>query len=289
MSPIPLGILASAVAGGVEATGGTIFDLDGYRYHKFTSSGTFTVIKGGDIEVLAVAGGGGAPYEYWGSTGYYGYSGAGGAGGQLYAALTIDPAAYAITVGAGGTGQPLSQSVNPTNGNNSSLGSLVIAIGGGHGSRVAGSPLAAGNGGSGGGGGALSGYGGASGGGTGIPGQGFNGSAGFSNNATNTYGGAGGGAGAAASGVNGGIGSNTYSVWLAATSSGESGYIAGGGAGARNYGPVIAPLGGGGDGGSYNPDVKPQNGVANTGGGAGGGSGPGPSGGSGIVLVRYAA
>ena len=44
----------------ISATGGTIVTSGGFKYHTFTSSGTFAVSAGtGDIEVLMVAGGGG--------------------------------------------------------------------------------------------------------------------------------------------------------------------------------------------------------------------------------------
>ena len=45
----------------LAATGGTIVDLDGFRYHDFTSSGTSEVTSAGDpvtVEVLLVGGGG---------------------------------------------------------------------------------------------------------------------------------------------------------------------------------------------------------------------------------------
>ena len=45
--------------GNFVATGGTIYTQGGYRYHKFTSSGNFTVQRGSKtLEYLVVAGGG---------------------------------------------------------------------------------------------------------------------------------------------------------------------------------------------------------------------------------------
>ncbi len=44
--------------GSVNAIGGTISSVDGYTIHTFTSSGTFTVVSGGVVEYLVVAGGG---------------------------------------------------------------------------------------------------------------------------------------------------------------------------------------------------------------------------------------
>ena len=49
----------------VAATGGTTYTDGDYKYHKFTSSGTFTVTDGGNaagsntVDYLIVAGGGG--------------------------------------------------------------------------------------------------------------------------------------------------------------------------------------------------------------------------------------
>jgi len=45
--------------GGVSATSdGAVTNVGGYTIHTFTSSGTFTVISGGVVEYLVVAGGG---------------------------------------------------------------------------------------------------------------------------------------------------------------------------------------------------------------------------------------
>ena len=75
--------------GGVSATGGTVTDIGGYRIHTFTTSGTFTVGAGGNIEVLVVAGGGGG----------------GGGGGIVYGSTSISAGqVIAVTVGTGGTG-----------------------------------------------------------------------------------------------------------------------------------------------------------------------------------------
>lgn len=42
----------------ITATGGTITELNGYRIHAFTSSGTLSVTGSGNVEYLVVAGGG---------------------------------------------------------------------------------------------------------------------------------------------------------------------------------------------------------------------------------------
>lgn len=57
--------LLAASSGGVDpivATGGTITDVGGYRYHTFNASGTFAVSAigaDGATEYLAIGGGGG--------------------------------------------------------------------------------------------------------------------------------------------------------------------------------------------------------------------------------------
>ena len=80
-------------------TGGTTYEPgNGYKYHKFTSSGSF--IASGDpqpgCEILVVAGGGGG--------GSY-YGGGGGGGGVVFATGTLQgDRTYDVTVGAGGDG-----------------------------------------------------------------------------------------------------------------------------------------------------------------------------------------
>ena len=95
-------------------TGGTIVTSGGYRYHTFTSSGSFTVSSGSkSVEYLIVAGGGGSQ------------GGGGGAGGYRSGTFTVSTANYQVTVGAGGSG-------GGNNGGNSSAFS-VTSLGGGHG------------------------------------------------------------------------------------------------------------------------------------------------------------
>ena len=98
--------------GGVSASGGTITHAAGYTIHTFTSSGTFTVYSGGEIEYLMIAGGGGG-----GST----HGGGGGAGGGLIGTESTSLAAsYTVTVGAGGAGDTRATG-NAANGSNGSL------------------------------------------------------------------------------------------------------------------------------------------------------------------------
>jgi hypothetical protein len=217
---------------------------------------TFGVIIQRTVAVtyLVIAGGGGGR-----ATG----EGAGGAGGYLTATGNIPYGTNVITVGAGGAAA--------ANGLNSSIGSSVIAIGGGTGNAVGGS------------GGGASGFDAAgTGGAEGTAGQGFKG--GVSTTFYSEYwsttiyvSGGGGGASAMGGGPSGGAGLSSSITGAAVTRGGGGGghsYFYGGTSG---YG---GGAGGGGNGGS-----SPTAGTANTGGGGGSG-GSGAAGGSGVVIIR---
>jgi hypothetical protein len=114
-----------------SATGGTTYEPgNGYKYHKFTSSGS--LVGTGDpqtgVEVLIVAGGGGG--------GSY-YGGGGGGGGVVIASSgTLAPGTYPVTIGTGGPGG--SPGVQAPDGNNSSFDApgpdyYLLAKGGGGG------------------------------------------------------------------------------------------------------------------------------------------------------------
>ena len=256
-------------------TGGTIYLSGSTRYHKFTSSGTFTVPSGGSfsVEALIVAGGGGSGNPEVG--------GGGGAGGVVVQTLTRTAGSYTVTVGGGGGWGG--------NGGNSSVTGYTTAIGGGRGGGFQGGGTAGGSGGGGGGsnGGAL-------GGGAGTAGQGSNGGTSWGP-FTASAGGGGQSQQPAQSGSAGSPGGTGYngSTWASATSSGASGYYAGGGGSGGTGGSSGGGLGGGGNGSSRSTCSGVQSGTANTGGGGGGsgccagGSGCATSGGSGIVLLRY--
>ena len=264
------------------ATGGNIVANDGtYWYHAFLSSGTFTPLKALSCDALVIAGGGG------------GLSGGGGAGGLLaYTSQSLSTINYSVTVGAGGASY--------TNGTNSTLQTLAAATGGGAGGGNS-TTNPAGNGGSGGGSmGLTSSPLGALAGGTGVAGpprQGYDGGAGFWGNAY--AGGGGGGAGAVGGNSsttnpsvagNGGVGVNTYSSWATATTTGVSGFFAGGGGGASNLAGLTGGTAGSGGSGGGGAGVLTATGnaaTANTGGGGGGGGTTGGAGGSGIILIRY--
>lgn len=281
----------SAAAPQIEATGGTITDVGGFRYHTFTSSGTFEVTSGsGNVDYLTVAGGGGGG-GHTKSTSTK--SGGGGAGGVAYGTTMLSSGSYTITVGAGGTTR--------TTGNNS-LFDGIVAKGGGWGAyRSSGDTQWSGTDRSGGSGGGGAYYASNEEGFATQPGTnanaddfGFNGGRGWAASSSSPYPGSGGGGAsekgeALNSGSRGGNGGEglDYSTTFG-TSFGESGYFAGGGGGGGETTSGQGGLGGGGNGG--NGSSAGQDGTLNTGGGGGGsGSGinVGGSGGSGIVIIRY--
>jgi hypothetical protein len=242
----------------IVATGGDITTLGGYKYHTFTSSGTFQVTSGsGSVSYFIVAGGGGGGRGNSGGN----EAGGGGAGGLIQGSQNISVASYSIIIGGGGGSE--------TQGSNSSAFSQT-AIGGGRGASGGGS---AGSGGSGGGGAHNQ-----TSGGSGTTGQGNSG--GTPN--TGSRGGGGGGAGAPGASV--GPGGSGLIPTIATT------FYAGGGAGCVPGATQSGGAGGGGSSpGSYG---NGGNGTTNTGGGGGGNYDPGSSyvggsGGSGIVVIRY--
>ena len=284
-----------ANAGGAPntvATGGTIATPgNGYRYHVFTSPGTFelTSIDGGAptlaVEYLIVAGGGGGGADRAGGAGGGGFKTNEDGNPLAAAAMNLSTGTTNVVVGAGGAGadapqtpapyqnpSPLAYAYNGRQGYASSFGSIESRGGGGGGGPQ--SPNPEGPGGSGGGGGSnpgqLSGYAGNIPPATPIP-QGNPGA----NGAHTNYGGGGGGAGAAGSFANAGNGHAAPSFsgpilapvipGAMATAIGPTGIYAGGGGGGAGEGTPTgagnAGTGGGGAGGarsippsSYNPN-----------------------------------
>ena len=119
----------------LEATGGTVTTSGDYKYHTFTSSGTFnvTTLGEGKVDVLVVGGGGGAGKA---GTNTLRNPGGGGAGGLVYVEdYTLSSTGnITVTVGAGGTGST-NQDFTGNNGNNSVFKNLIAYGGGGGGSR----------------------------------------------------------------------------------------------------------------------------------------------------------
>ena len=265
----------------VTATGGTITTAGNYKMHTFLITGSFNVTfapTGATIECLIVGGGAGAGN---GTNAAY-EGGGGGAGGLVYtSSMSVSTSdLYTVTVGGGGTPS--------TSGVASSIGSALVALGGGAGANGGSGGVSGGSG----GGGTHNGTAGAA--GTQTTSGLLNSDSktyGFGNaggNGATSGGGGGGGAGAAGavgalnSGGQGGIG-KSYTISGAAT------YYAGGGGGAQG-GASNGTLttGGGGNGSAGTPG---NSGTTNTGGGGGGAAGSGSSiggsGGSGIVIIRY--
>ena len=231
-----------------------------YRVHEFKTVGTtsLNVMVGGNIEYLVIGGGGGG-----GGTASSTAAGAGGAGGLLSGTANASVQNYSIVVGNGGMGG--GANVRGSQGGNTSAFGLTAIGGGGGGAGAA--NVNGGSGGSGGGGGGPGGTGGA-----GTPGQGNSGGVQWA------YGGGAGFSGASAT---------TPGQGLQSSITGTALWYAGGGAGPFGQ---PQPLGGGGGGDTSVNGDQSQDGAPNTGGGAGArwGLRNGRSGGSGIVIVRYA-
>jgi hypothetical protein len=328
----------------VAATGGTITTVcTNFKVHTFTGPGTFTVCSVGNaagsntIDYLVVAGGGAGGNKTCASgTGEAG--GGGGAGGYREspgtasgsyavsplgaspaAALPVTAAGYPVTVGAGGTGAAVTDTLSSCRSGSNSVfaGSSTItsAGGGGAGVRSFGGPnnKSTGAPGGSGGGGAYNGPTSA-----GDPGGAGNtppvnppqGESGGTRVGGCGSGGGGGGAtvaGAAAGGPGTPLGSGSGGPGGAGATSSINGTPtarAGGGGGGGNStdypstgNPGAGGAGGGGAGGDRGvpPTQAGVSGTTNSGGGGGAGSGgspsPGPgavgNGGSGIVIIRY--
>ena len=260
-----------------KATGGDITYDASYVYHTFRQSGTFTPTQSLTADYLVVAGGGGGGGGAGGNKG----GGGGGAGGLRTSiggsALSLTAQEYTVTVGAGGPNG--TSGVSGTNGSNSVL-STITSTGGGYG----GAGVIGGNGGSGGGSGGAAGTFSV---GQGTSGQGNNGGGQYGANG----GAGGGGAGAVGAGAlytAGGAGGSGSTNSITGTST----YYAGGGGGAGEGYYDTGASGGVGGGGDGEAGTNSINGTANLGGGGGGGNWNrtknGGSGGSGIVIVRYA-
>ena len=268
------------------ATGGTVTTHGIYKVHTFTSSGNFVVSSGGEVDVLIVAGGGAG--GNW-------HAGGGGAGGSQTLNTTVSAQTYSIVVGAGGAGG--TTSVGSNGANSSALG--TTSLGGGRGGNY--TTVGPASGGSGGGGN-----------GTdhsdfhvGAAGTSGQGNAGGGHAVGHSHAGGGGG-GKGAVGTNptnanspGGGGNGENNNYRTGS---NIVYAGGGGGGTWGGGTSAAGGTGGGGKGSHSSNslgsAAPTPGTANTGGGGGGFGGQGNSGGafaasmmtggSGIVIIRYA-
>ena len=166
--------------GQITASGGnTVSTIGGYKYHTFTSAGTFAVSAapvGAQVEVYIWGAGGG-----YGGVGGWGVGAAGGAGGAAYGILTPTSTSsyYALIGGGGVTGQRNGPTVLPGGGGGNSttaIGTDYGAGGGGYSGIFTSSTLITGNvilmaGGGGGGGSSRAGTGNAGGAGGGSTGE----------------------------------------------------------------------------------------------------------------------
>jgi hypothetical protein len=286
-----------------KADGGDIIKTDGtYWYHVFTGSGTFKPQLNLTCDYLVVAGGGSGGAHNSGGGGGGGVRStitATGGGGTIENALSLTAQNYVVTIGAGGAGVVDTRGIN---GSNTVFATVTSIGGGGGGSQSTGT---VGSGGSG-GGGPIS-----QAGGTGTSNQGYNGGTGVGGSNSGGGGGGAGAAGSAASSTNGGAGGN--GVQVNTTGLFGANYYWAGGGGGSSYSATAGSGGLGGAGGGHSSSGSPgsaggsgltagaagsgsfngDGGAAGTNTGSGGGaanrqSGTSGSGGSGIVIIRYA-
>lgn len=290
-----MGLLGASVSelSGMQATGGTITDVGGFRIHSFTSSGTFEVTANPtDVEYLVIAGGGGGGRARETGGGNLRGGGGGGAGGyrssvtgessggnaSAESKFTPTITSYTVVVGAGGAGTPDGQTAS--NGQNSIFDTISSIGGGGAGSDR----NDANSGGSGGG----RGHNPASDFGTGTANQGFSGGPTNVDDNPPYIGSSGGGAGAVGGNATSGpYGIEDGGIGVQSSISGTSIYRAGGGAGIGTDGSSVTATASGGLGGGAASQTNASNATANTGGGGGAGQEDGSNGGSGVVIIRY--
>ena len=280
-------------SGGTEST--VTISGTTYKLHTFNSSGTLTCTASGTAQVLVVGGGGAG-----GGTGTQIGGGGGGAGGFVYASSysLVSSSPYTVTVGSGGVG---TNGTTGASGNDSIFGTIT-AKGGGGGGKDAGAGTSGGSG----GGSSMNAAGGTSTQTSQSGASSYAGNRGGGGYTAGHYpGNGGGGAGGAGSlavyysyrVVTGGAGGAGIQNSITGT---PTYYAAGGGGSGGADGAVNTYTGGtGGSGiggnGSTNKTgsiAAATSGAANTGSGGGGRdalvSGTAGSGGSGVVIVRYA-
>jgi hypothetical protein len=264
----------------MEALGGTITDIPGYRVHTFTATGgNFTVLQAGYVDARIQGAGGGG-----------GGLGGGGAGGSVrLTSVYLPTGIYPVVVGTGGAGGggPVLGNTRGDNGGDSSFNGQT-AFGGGGGGRMADTDNVGKDGGCGGGGGCFQSnpFSGAVGGDS-VQGQGHPGGFGMTGGATFA---GGGGGGTKTRGRTGGLGAEGGDGIVDDIEGSCKIYGAGGG-GSGTSGPNNNGGSGnvGGIGGSTVSD--PTEPLQDTGSGGGGAylniSAVGTSGANGKVVIRY--
>ncbi len=276
----------------IAATGGNTSGTCGsYKFHSFTSPGTFTVTSVGNpsggpnsVDYLVVAGGGGGGTSHGAGGGAGGYRESSGTNSGSYtvsplgacvAAIPVSasPGAYPVTVGGGG---PASCGSRGGDGTPSTALGITSTAGGGGGGNAPPQPVGyPGNpGGSGGGSKCGPSY--PFGAGNTPPVSPPQGNPGGQGHPASSAGGGGGAlvAGGTADPGSGGVGGGGATSCITGTPTA----YAGGGGGQGGTGHQPGGTGGGG------PGSPPSNGSPGTGGGGGGYAG---TGGGGIVIIRY--
>ena len=268
-------------------SGGTLYSDATYLYRTFTS-GTSNLIftQSIPIDYILVAGGGG---------GGGGNAAGGGAGGLIeLTSQTMSAQTYSVVIGNGGAGGS-APAFGSDGQNSTAFGKTALGGGGGGWDDQNGRP-----GGSGGGSADNPGMLGGAGNQPGSPSGGYGNRGGNVTEPTSS-GGGGGGGGAGGAGADvystaldpnqhyGGIGRTSTLINAIGSATGlgslfsSNYYFAGGGSGAyKNNAQVVSAVAGGGG-------ASDSNGINNTGGGGGGASsGTGGTGGSGVLVIRYA-
>ena len=259
------------------ATGGTSSSITvsgaSYTMLEFLTDANLVVSKAGLFDFFALGGGGSSSAA---NHSVSSQNSGGGAGGDvIQTTLFLDAATYAIDIGAGAA-------IAVARAFDTTVGTVLIASGGGSGGSTNADGTAGVNGGGAGNNNKTGGF-------TSAPNLGY---AGGNGAADGAGGGAGGGAGAAGVGSAGtgslggapgaGVSPSTFSGGTKTTT------VGGGGGGARGSGSGGTGVDGGGSGASTS-NGNGTAGAANRGGGAGGvnGTGTAAAGGSGLCYVRF--
>ena len=297
---VSTGVSWLRVSNNLTATGGTKTTHGIYTVHSFTSgTTTWTPDIAGNVDILVVAGGGGAGGRF--------HAGGGGAGGVRQISLhPVTAIAYTITVGGGGSAYSnSSNNYQSSNASNSKIdwasGTDIEATRGGAGrgtvTTLSPTPPQSGGSGSGGGSGSLTGASGNAGGYSPVEGYGGgNGSTAWYY--TSGASGGAGGAGSSSGGYSQAWGApGIYNYYQTGSSGSTDGVhkFAGAGHGTGFSGQPFENSNnnyGGGKSGTQNGVYGNCNAIANTGGGGGAGSfwAQGTyyfNGGSGIVTIRW--
>lgn len=262
-----------------------------YPSHIPTTANTFSVTKGGNVEILVVGGGAGGGRQ---TSGAGAAGGGGGAGGVVIERRTLAPGTYAVSIGKGGADRiSTATNIYAENGENSVFDDIIALGGGGAGTRDY-------DGRDGGSGGGTNRVGGSAGSALqpGSASGGFGNPGGVGQNFPSpSPGGGGGGAGdQGGDDFNSNLAAGRGGHGITSDFAGFNVFYGGGGGGGNGYTPNTGRggYGGGGDGGDAQDAATSRSlpgypAANNTGSGGGGSAGTaaGGRGGDGIVIVRY--